>query len=309
MAPTSSTQALKLATGIEKKPQSPQDVISGMIKAELPRIQRLLQNPGMTKRFAQLAMMEMRRTPKLLECYPESVLAGLLTSASLGLQLGVGGQCFLVPYGREATFVTGWKGYVTLMNRTERAQVWTGAVREGDEFDYSDGSRPFIHHKRKADRDAQLTHFWSNGQQNGAEYPTIDVWTLRDAERHRTSFNKVGPKHYSFNNPESFEAYGRKLPLLQVVKYMPSSYEIDQAQELDFTADAGTQKLRPNDVIEGIVGAELPPLTPSELTPYDQAFDILEWDSAQRKAFLDEHKGKSEEDIKSLLNVEVDRLP
>ena len=70
MAPTSSTQALKIATGLEKKPAHPQDVISNMIKAELPRIQRLLQNPGMTKRFAQLAMMEMMAGPGICTSRP-----------------------------------------------------------------------------------------------------------------------------------------------------------------------------------------------------------------------------------------------
>ena len=247
----SSLQTLRNNAGIEKAPMTPQDAISQMIRSEMPRIQRLIQDPAMTKRFAQLAMMELRRNPKLFGCEPNSILAGLMASASLGLQLGVGGQCYLIPYKTEATFVVGWKGYVAMMNRTARGQVWTGAVREGDEFDFSDGSRPFIHHRRRADRDANISHFWANGHQNGGEYPVIDVWSMGDVLKHRTRFNKVGDKHYSYNNPESFEAYGRKLPLLQVIKYLPVSYEMDVAQDIDAQADAGTQKLRPADIETG----------------------------------------------------------
>jgi recombination protein RecT len=309
MAPTSSTAALKQVTGIEKKPQSPQDVISGMIKAEMPRIQRLIQNPTMTQRFGQLAMMEIRRNPKLFECDPMSILACLMTSASLGLQLGVGGQAYLIPFKGECTFVPGWKGLMSLMHRTKAADVWTDVVRDGDYFKAYYGSRPGIEHEKKGSRADKVTHFYACGKVRGAEYPVIDVWSMEEILEHRSRFNKSGDKHYSYKSPEGMEAYGRKIPLLQVLKYMPVSFEMEQAADLDAAAEMGTQRIRPNDVIEGVMGAELPPAVTADPTPYDQAFDILEWDGAQRKAFLDEHKGKSEEDIKSLLNVEVDRIP
>jgi recombination protein RecT len=309
MAPTSSTQALKLATGIEKKPQSPQDVISGMIKAEMPRIQRLIQNPTMTQRFGQLAMMELRRNPTLFQCDPMSILACLMTSASLGLQLGVGGQAYLIPFKGECTFVPGWKGLMSLMHRTKSADAQTEVVRQGDHFKVYYGTNPCIEHEKNSTRKSPITHFYAWGRVRGAEYPIIDVWTMEEILDHRQRFNKSGEKHYSNKSPEAMEAYGKKIPLLQVLKYLPVSFEMEQATDLDAQAEMGTQRIRPNDVIEGIVGAELPAVTPSEPTPYDQAFDILEWDGAQRKAFLDEHKGKPEEDIKSLLNVEVDRLP
>jgi hypothetical protein len=97
--------------------------------------------------------------------------------------------------------------------------------------------------------------------------------------------------------------YARKLPLLQVIKYLPKSVELATAATLDYSADAGTQAL----TIEGVSGDSPIELPESATTPYDQAFEILQWDGAARKAFLDENRGKSEEEIKSLLNVEVDR--
>lgn len=304
MAPTSSTQALKLATGIEKKPTNPQEVIGNMIKAELPRIQRLIQNPNMTRRFGQLAMMELRRNPTLFSCDPMSILGCLMTSASLGLQLGVGGQAYLIPFKGECTFVPGWKGLVSLMHRTKAADVWTGVVRQGDFFKAYYGSQPGIDHEKKSTREDVITHFYACGLVRGAQYPVIDVWTMEEILAHRGRFNK-SEKHYSYKSPEGMEAYGRKIPLLQVLKYMPVSFEMEVATDLDSAAETGNQRIRPSDVIEGVIGADV--TTPVEPTPHDQAFDILGWDATQRTAFLDEHKGKPEEDIKSLLSVEVDR--
>jgi recombination protein RecT len=248
--------ALKNQTGIST-PNNPEAGIQAMLKAEVPRIQRLFQDPRMTTRFVQLAMVDMRRVPKLFECHPHSVLGCMMQAAALGLYFGMNGQCYMVPYGKEATFVTGWRGHVTLALRGAMgSMVNSGAVRPGDEFDYSDGSKPFVHHKRLGDRDAEPTYFWSTALQPGARYPVIDVMTAEYVRKHRDRYNKVGARHYSFGGPENWEGYGRKVPTLQTIKYLPLTYESAVAAELDYAADKGIQKLRPEDVEAGVVASE-----------------------------------------------------
>lgn len=283
---TKGNEGLKAQTGLAPQQRlSPQDTIAAMIKAEMPRIQRLIQNPSMTKRFGQLAMMEMRRNPTLFDCAPQSVLACLMTSASLGLQIGVGGQAYLIPYRGECTFVPGWKGLMTLMHRSGLADAQTGVVREGDFFEATFGTHPHIDHERRADRDAKITHFYAWGRVRGAEWPVIEVWTYADIEKHLAKNNKVGPKHYALaDNRKNFEQYGRKIPLLQVLKYLPASFEMDVASELDGQAEAGKQSLRPNDVIEGMMAAANPDVPEPDgggdmpdLTPYIEPLTILGW--------------------------------
>jgi recombination protein RecT len=256
MTTKSSTEILKQQAGVGQPAPTPENQIQIMLKAEVPRIQRLFQDPKMTGRFVQLAMNDMRKVPKLFNCHPQSVLGCLMQAASLGLYFGMNGQCFMVPYGTEATFVTGWRGHVTLALRGNLgSEIGTGAVRDGDEFDYSDGSKPFIHHKAKGDRDAPIVHFWGKSLQPGARHIIPDVWSSKDISNHRDRFNKVGTKHYSYANPESWEAYGRKIPLLQVIKYLPICYESAIAQQLDFAADKGLQKIRPETVENGEIGS------------------------------------------------------
>lgn len=201
-------------------------------------------------RMARIALTAFRNSPNLANCKPESVFAAVIMGSQLGLEPGIMGQAYLIPYGNEAQFVPGWQGYVDLVSRAGRASVWTGAVFQGDHFDYGLGDRPFITHKEDPNgtRDpAALTHVYAVGRVRGAEFPIIEVWGRNRIEKHRDRFNKVGKRHYSFQH---FEMYGRKVALLQVIKYMPKSVEMQTLAELDVAAEGG-QSLTLKDALEG----------------------------------------------------------
>lgn len=308
MAPTrSGNEMLKAQTGIAT-PQNPEAGIQAMLKAEVPRIQRLFQDPRMTTRFVQLAMMDIRKNSKLISAHPHSILGCMMQAASLGLYFGLNGQCYMVPYAGEATFITGWRGHVTLALRGNMgSEIRTGCVRPGDEFDFDDGSKPRIHHKRIGDRFLEPTHFWAAALQPGARNPVIDVWTTAEIKKHRDRFNKVGTKHYSFNNDESFEGYGRKVPLLQVIKYLPVCYESAVASELDYAADKGTQKIRPDDVEAGTIASA--PQMPTRELPDSvmQKVALLGWSGETLASFLDANDSKTDADIELMIEAELDK--
>lgn len=204
-------------------------------------------------KMASTALTAMRQNQVLLQCDPMSVFASVLLSAQLGLEIGVDGQAYLVPYKKNGkyicTFVPGWKGYVELVNRAGRATVWTGVVFKGDRFDYALGDSPFIKHQPMGECDetqANITHVYAVGRIHGAHWPVIEVWPIARVIRHRNKFNKVGDSHYSFSNDDSFIGYARKVPLLQVLKYMPKSVELRVAQASDGRGDVDLR-----DIIEG----------------------------------------------------------
>ena len=188
-------------------------------------------------RMARLALTAFSTTPKLQECNPNSIAASIMTASTLGLEPGVNGQGFLIPYGTTCTFVPGWKGLVDIVNRSGRSTVWTGAVFDGDDFDYALGDSPFVRHRPGDEHDPQkLTHVYAIGRVNGSNWPVIEVWTMNKVWKHRDEYNKVGRKHYSFRDPEM---YARKVPLLQVLKYMPSSIELSNALAASHAAESG----------------------------------------------------------------------
>lgn len=59
---------------------------------------------------------------------------------------------------------------------------------------------------------------------------------MKKVQKHLARQNKVGNKHYAFQN---IEMYARKVALLQVLKYMPQSVELSTAIESDNAAERG----------------------------------------------------------------------
>lgn len=192
-------------------------------------------------RMIRLALTLFERDGNLQKCTPQSIMGSLLQASQMGLEIGVNGQGYLIPYFDKnvradiCTFVPGWKGLVDIVNRAGKATVWTGAVFEGDEFDYAIGDSPFIKHKPMGeDHPNCITHVYAVGRITGTQWPVIEVWPIGRVRRHFEKFNKVGGRHYAIKN---WEMYARKVPLLQVLKYMPSSIELANALQAAYVAD------------------------------------------------------------------------
>lgn len=207
-------------------------------------------------RMARLALTAFSSNPDMQKCDFRTIASSLMTAGALGLEPGVNGAGYLIPYKTTCTFVPGWKGLVDLVSRSGRATVWTGAVFEGDEFDYALGDRPFVKHRPGDETDpSKLIYVYAIGRVNGSDYPVIEVWSMRKVWKHRDTYNKVGKRHYSYQN---HEMYARKVPLLQVLKYMPCSIEVANAIAASDAAELGKSV-----VIEGNF------VTVSETSAYD----------------------------------------
>lgn len=188
-------------------------------------------------RMARLALTAFSSNKDMQQCEFRTIAASLMTAGAMGLEPGVNGAGYLIPYKGTCTFVPGWKGLVDLVSRSGRATVWTGAVFEGDDFDYALGDRPFARHRPGDETNPdKLTHVYAVGRSNGSDYPVIEVWSMRKVWKHRDALNKQGGKHYSYRHPEM---YARKVPLLQVLKYMPTSIEVANAIAVAEAAESG----------------------------------------------------------------------
>lgn len=214
-----------------------------VLKAMQPQIAAALPKHMNADRVSRLVLTEFRKNAKLGECTPQSVGGAIIMLSQMGLEIGVMGQGYLVPYWNnranrlECQGIPGWQGIVDLIARSGRATAWTGAVYHGDFFEYQLGDRPEIKH-RPGDTHGEgpMLYAYAVGRVNGADWPVIDVWSSARLEAHRDRFNKVGKSHYSYGN---WEMYGRKVPLLQVAKYMPKSVELQQALEMEGAAEKG----------------------------------------------------------------------
>lgn len=200
-------------------------------------------------RIISTALRACNTNPEIAKCNPLNVLACVIQSAQLGLQIGVLGQAFLIPYKGVCTLVPGWRGLVDIAHRSGQVRIWTNVVREGDSFRYQIGTEQFISHTPGDEiRDDKITHAYACGEIKGFATKTIECWTIEKINKHRDKYNKVGDKHYSYREPEM---YARKVVLLQLLKYLPQSIELQQAIDLDVQAEAGEQKISVEESIDG----------------------------------------------------------
>ena len=225
--------------------KSPTEKLRGFLKRFEPQLALALPKHLSAERMARLALTAFSSTPALQKCDPMTIAASLMTASQLGLEPGVNGAGYLIPYGRTCTFVPGWKGLVDLVSRSGRGTVYTGVIFRDQEYTFIDGARRdlVIHNETSLSEPEDITHAFAIGWVKDATMPIIELWRVEKIEAHRNKYNKVGSRHYSFRD---WEMYARKIPLLQVLKYMPSSIELANAIEISNANESGR-----NAVIEG----------------------------------------------------------
>jgi recombination protein RecT len=222
------------------KPANPVAKFSAFMDKLKPQLALALPKHMNADRMARLALTAFSTTPALQACSPQSIAASIMTAAQLGLEPGINGQGYLIPYKETCTFVPGWKGLVDLVARSGRATVWTGAVRPGDDFEYQLGDAPFCRHKPgDGGDDEQFTHVYAIGRVRDAAMPVIEVWSRAKVAKHLKKYNKVGGRHYANTDENNFEMYARKVALLQVLKYMPASIELANAITVSNAVEEG----------------------------------------------------------------------
>lgn len=103
-------------------------------------------------RIVRTVAMACSRSPKLLECTPDSILVATMDAVQLGLEPGSPlGHAYLVPYknknGRmEAQCIIGYTGYITLARRSGNIMdVTSELVYENDIFDLNLATKEITH--------------------------------------------------------------------------------------------------------------------------------------------------------------------
>jgi len=137
-----------LTTALERSAQPKEaKTILDLLDRQKPELEKLIGATIGVERFSRTVLTELRRTPKLYDCAPESLLGAMMLAAQLGLEPGPLGHVYLVPFKREVVFIVGYKGMVDLAYRSGLVKdVATGIVYEGDVFEWREGTRPFLDH-------------------------------------------------------------------------------------------------------------------------------------------------------------------
>lgn len=130
-----------------QKGHDPAATIKSWIEANKAEMARALPRHMDVDRLTRIALTTIRTTPKLLECKPASLVAACMQAAQLGLEPGLIGQCYLIPFGQECTFIIGYRGMIDLARRSGNVQTITAhEVYENDLFELEYGLDEHLKH-------------------------------------------------------------------------------------------------------------------------------------------------------------------
>lgn len=205
----------------------------------LPAFRELLAPIGLpAERLIRTALISIERIPALTRCTMQSIISSTMSAATLGLEIdGVSGQGYLLPFADTCQFIVGARGFPTIADRsgwTMRANV----VREGDEFDYDLGGKPFVHHKKdeKGALDAPIRLFYSlSTSPGGLLIPEVMTVAEVNAIMAKSPAVKKG-RPTPWKDPQGYAEMGKKTVLRRNSKFVPvvgvqRAAAFDQAHE------------------------------------------------------------------------------
>lgn len=245
----------ELAKAAQKGPQDrAYDTVRSLVRQQQGAIEAVL--PGNTdpKRFAQTVLTEVRRNPKLLQADGLSLLGAVMLGAQLRLEFGPLGHAYLLPFGKEVTFVVGYKGMIDLALRSPKTEsVIARAVFDGDDFDYAYGLDEYLRHKPQRDtaEDAdKLTHVYAIGRIRDGHQPLFVVLTREDVEfyRDRSPSWRAKKKNSKITTPwdTDYVAMARKTAIRRLFPFLPVSAELSEVLAVDETRVPAGQPLVTN---------------------------------------------------------------
>ncbi len=230
----SATDALRAAATGETK--NPVAQFRDFLEKQKAQLVAALPRHISPDRMIRLACTELAKNPLLQKCTPVSVFGSIIQSSQLGLEIGVLGQAYLVPYRNnknntyEAQFIPGYKGLIALARRSgEVTSIETNIVYERDTFDLSLGL------------DTHLKHVPFLDGERGVPRLVYGVAKFRDGGHHFewmtiSEVNKIRARSKSRDNGPwvtDYEQMVRKSLIRRMANYLPMSIELQNALQID----------------------------------------------------------------------------
>ena len=227
---TTAKNSLTANNGTTAVAEKKQKTIFDVIQAGAKQFATALPKHINTDRFVRIAITTIRQNPKLAQCSQESLLGALMVSAQLGLEPGVLGQCYLIPYGRECQFQIGYKGMIELLRRSGQLKdIYAYSVYENDEFEMTYGlDRNLIHKPNLQNKGNFLGCYCVAILKDDTR--AFEYMTKEEIEAHAKKFSKT------FGNgpwKTDFEAMAHKTVVKKMLKWLPLSVEFLENMEKD----------------------------------------------------------------------------
>lgn len=227
--------ANKAQTQVDAPKKSPQALVGDYLAKNMKAMASVLPEHMNAERMARISLNVIRNNPLLLQCALPSLMGAVMESAKLGLEPGLMGQSYILPYKNykaskaagqdvyEAQFIIGYRGLIDLVRRSGQVSVLRAvAIHEKDEYEIDEGIDANIVHKPNLteERGAPIIYYAVAKMKDGSH--SFAYMTKSEIEKHRDKYSKAkefGPWK------DEFDAMAKKTVLRQLIKYLPISVE------------------------------------------------------------------------------------
>lgn len=190
-------------------------------------------------KMARVVITAITRTPKLLECTPQSIMRAVIEASQLGLMPdGVLGHGYILPYKTTAVFIPGYKGLLDLARRSgEISWVQAHVVYENDKFAYGYGMNPTLSHVPAR----------SIGEEPGPMKAAYGVAKFKTGEvqfevMHKDEIEAIRRRSRAANDGPwvtDYDEMARKTVIRRLCKFLPMNPEYQLMVARDEYAEAG----------------------------------------------------------------------
>lgn len=215
------------------------------------------------ERMLRVMTQAMRKTPKLAQCNPLSLMGVMISCASLGLEPNTPlGHAYLIPFDKnkkvgskweldyvDVNLIIGYQGLIDLSRRTgSLVSIHADVVYEGDEFEFEYGSNMHIFHRPVGDSEGRkpLYAYAHSKLSDGEAFevrPYASILRLRDSTQAFKKAMEDKAKGYRTWSTTPWVAYeedmARKTMVRRLAKWLPKSIEFASAVAMDSLAERG----------------------------------------------------------------------
>ncbi len=245
-----------------------------LLERSKDEIARVLPKHLGIERMARIAMSAYDTKPALAKCNAMSVFAAVVQSSQLGLEIGLMGEAYLVPFKGQCQLIPGYMGLIKLARQSgEVADIYAHEVREHDQFRLKLGSNRELVHEPLAGRGnfpatklerGEVVGFYAvclfkDGNRTFVHASTEEVNEIRDASR--------GYKYALAEGTEDtpwithYVPMGKKTVIRELCKYLPKSSQLATALAMDTAANAGVpQNISLKQAADGTYEPVVPPV-------------------------------------------------
>lgn len=296
------------------------DAIATILARYQPQIALALPKHLTAERVIQLATTVVSRNQTLKSCTAESIVGGVMSAATLGLDLNPQfGQCYLIPRRNkntaqhEANFQIGYRGWLQLLrNSGIVSTVYAEVVREKDLFEVQLGLHPDIIHTPdyRQERGEMIAAYFAVFYKDGGRY--FKVLTRKEILARKKRSQAVAAGAITPWDTDE-EAMWNKTVVLAAKAFLPVNAEIMDAMASDGATitpgmfDRTTKTIRREDVSIDADEAEYIDESPEKKEPDQKPIEKTTVDKKENQKQPDPVKSDFLESAVPIARIIIDK--